>query len=96
MGDSEFRGIVVEMMPQDRPANWNIDALKRLQKDVVQVRVDGGLSDDKVHFVIDDAAYPIDVEPDRMALWEIHPITRFVVCRKEQCDPERDEDWSER
>lgn len=93
--DIEFGGIVVEMIPEGRPAAWNVDALKQLQKDGVQVRIDGGLSYDKVHFVIDDPAYPIDVEPDRMSLWEIHPITRFGICKKDRCDPERDSDWSE-
>jgi len=94
-GDSEYQGIVVEMIPQQRPAAWTIEALKKLQADGTKVWVEGGLSYDKVHFVNADPAHPIKDEPDRMSLWEIHPITKFLVCRKDSCDPNFEQDWSE-
>lgn len=93
-GDSEFQGIVVEMIPQERPPSWTIDALKAIRDGGTQIRVEGGLSYDKVHFVSDDSAHPFKDEPDRMSLWEVHPITDFRVCRKQHCDPENAEDWS--
>ena len=92
--DSEFRGVVVEMIPQDRPAAWNVDALKDIQTRGQQVWVEGGLSYDKVHFVNDDSARPIKDEPKRLALWEVHPIIRFFVCRKDHCDAQNESDWS--
>jgi len=92
--DSEFRGIVVEMIPQDRPPAWNVDALKTIQAQAQQIWVEGGLSYDKVHFVNDDPDEPIKDEPKRRSLWEVHPIIRFFVCRKDHCDPHNESDWS--
>jgi len=93
-GDSEFKGIVVEMIPQDRPQAWSVDAFKDIQAKGSKVWVEGGLSYDKVHFVSADADNPLKDEPDRMSLWEIHPITKFLVCRKERCDPQFEQDWT--
>ena len=92
--DTEFRGIVVEMIPQDRPKTWTIDALKGIQAASRQVWVEGALFYDKVHFVITEADTAPDGEPQRMALWEIHPITKFLVCRKDHCAPDRESDWT--
>jgi hypothetical protein len=93
-GDTEFQGIVVEMIPQARPSAWTIDALKELQAKGTQVLVEGALSYDKVHYVSDDPDHPFKDEPDRMSLWEIHPITEFLVCRREHCDPKKPGDWT--
>jgi len=93
-GDTEFQGIVVEMIPQARPSAWTIDALKELQAKGTQVLVEGGLSYDKVHYVSDDPDHPFKDEPDRMSLWEIHPITDFLVCRRDHCDPKKQSDWT--
>jgi len=93
--DTEFRGIVAEMIPQGRPRNWTIDALKGIQAKSRQVWVEGALFYDKVHFVITDADTAPDGEPQRMSLWEIHPITKFLECTKDRCDPQRESDWSE-
>jgi hypothetical protein len=93
-GDSEFQGIVVEMIPQARPAAWTIEALKKLQADGTEVLVEGALFYDKVHYVSADPKHPFDDDPERMSLWEIHPITDFFVCRREHCDPNRTQDWT--
>ena len=92
--DTEFQAIVVEMIPQARPSAWTIDALKDLQAKGTQVLVEGGLSYDKVHYVSDDPDHPFKDEPNRMSLWEIHPITEFLVCRGDHCDPNRQSDWT--
>lgn len=92
-GDSEFKGIVVEMNPQKRPLVWTIDTLKEIQAQGAQVWVEGGLSYDNVHYVNADPDNPLKDEPDRMSLWEIHPITKFLVCRKDHCDPSKETDW---
>jgi len=93
-GNSEFKGIVVEMIPQDRPPEWSIDTLKDIQEKGLKVWAEGGLSYDKVHYVNDDPANPLKDEPARMSLWEIHPVTKFLVCRKDRCDPQAEEDWT--
>jgi hypothetical protein len=93
-GNPEFKGIVAEMIPQDRPQAWSVEALKDVQAKGLKVWVEGGLSYDKVHFVDDNADYPMKDEPARMSLWEVHPITKFLVCRKPRCDPQFEQDWT--
>ena len=92
--DPELLGIVVEMIPQQRPAAWTLDALKAVQASGKQVWVEGALFYDKVHYVADDPDAPLETEPERSSLWEIHPITKFLVCNKEHCDPQRESDWT--
>jgi hypothetical protein len=92
--DTEYQGIVVEMIPQQRPAAWTVEALKELQSNATQVWVEGGLAYDKVHYVNADRANPFKDEPARMSLWEVHPITKFLVCRKQQCDVDNVDDWT--
>lgn len=92
-GDTERQGIVVEMIPQGRPPEWNIDVLKGIQAQGAQVWVEGALSYDNVHYVNSDLKHSIKDEPDRMSLWEIHPVTKFLVCRKDHCDPNLESDW---
>lgn len=94
-GDNEFHGIVVEMIPQKRPPAWTIEALKQIQAKGQAVWVEGGLSYDKVHYVNADADNELKDEPDRISLWEIHPIAKFLVCRRQHCDPQNDKEWSE-
>jgi hypothetical protein len=47
-----------------------------------------------VHYVSADPKHPFEDDPERMALWEIHPITNFFVCRRDHCDPNRAQDWT--
>ena len=92
---SEFDAIVVEMIPQDRPANWTSDNVATLRGKVLLI--EGGLFYDNLHFVNSDPSNPVHNQPKRFSLWEIHPITSVKVCRNEtadQCDPSRDSDWT--
>jgi hypothetical protein len=91
---SEFEGIVVEMIPQDRPANWTSSNLDALHGKVLLI--EGGLFYDNLHFANGDANNPIGGQPPRFSLWEIHPITSLKVCKKNtvsQCDSNRASDW---
>ena len=91
---SEFEGIVVEMIPQDRPANWTSNNLKELRGKVLLF--EGGLFYDNMHFVNGDEDNPLQGQPKRFSLWEIHPVTSLKVCKKSkvsQCDPDRASDW---
>lgn len=78
--DTEFEGVVVEMIPQGRHERWTAPRLRKIAKDGRPVAVRGQLFYDNKHRVNDD---PDDVkasEPKRFTLWEIHPVTEFWVC----------------
>jgi hypothetical protein len=76
-----FEGIVVEMIPQGRPAEWNIRVLDRAEKDGRMVRVTGQLLYDNMHRVNPDQDNSLSGQPPRFSLFEIHPVTRFEVCK---------------
>ena len=91
---SEFEGIVVEMIPQDRPANWTSSKLDQLHGKVLLI--EGGLFYDNLHVTNADEDNPVPGQPKRFSLWEIHPVTSLKVCKKprvSQCDPDRASDW---
>jgi len=91
---SEFEGIVVEMIPQDRRANWTSNKIDTLRGKVLLI--EGGLFYDNLHFANGDASNSIGGQPKRFSLWEIHPVTSMKVCKKikvSQCDPDRASDW---
>jgi len=77
--DEEFGAIVVEMIPQDRPASWNSKKLKRAAREERPVLIRGQLFYDNKHKVNGDAEHD-NGEPKRFTLWEIHPVTEFWVC----------------
>lgn len=91
----EFDGIVVEMIPQDRPINWTISRLKNLKQQQRKLMVVGAIFYDNAHVVNSDRDNPISHQPKRFSLWEIHPITQFFVCKKtnNQCNPNTASDW---
>jgi hypothetical protein len=93
---SEFDGIVVEMIPQDRPDNWTSNRVEKLRGKVLLI--EGGLLYDNFHFANGDANNPLRGQPKRFSLWEIHPITSVKVCENSavgQCDPDRTSDWKD-
>ncbi|UFZ08081.1 SH3 domain-containing protein [Bradyrhizobium ontarionense] len=93
---SEFDGIVVEMIPQNRPDNWTAADLATLRGKVLLI--EGALLYDNMHVTNGDANNPLSGQPKRFSLWEIHPITSLKVCKKptaSQCDPDRTADWKD-
>jgi hypothetical protein len=90
---TEFDGVVAEMIPQlPRPAGWNSTTLNRLAGK--QILVVGALTYDNEHFVNDNPAKPKGGQPERFALWEIHPITALYVCPAgDGCDPAQPSQW---
>ena len=93
---SEFEAIVVEMIPQNRPANWTSSEVETLRGKVLLI--EGGLFYDNLHFANGDANNPIGGQPKRFSLWEIHPVTSVKVCKQatvSQCDPDRAADWND-
>ena len=90
---SEFEGIVVEMIPQDRPTKWISMNVRKLRGKLLLI--EGGLLYDNLHFANGDAANPVPRQPKRFSLWEIHPVVSVKICKKadNQCDPDRASDW---
>ena len=95
-GGTEYDGIIAEMIPQlPRPPSWDAATLNTLHTDHVQVLVLGGLNYDNEHLVNADPQHPKSGQPKRLSLWEIHPITAFLVCqRTDGCDAAHAEDWA--
>lgn len=91
-----FQGIVVEMIPQSRPANWSLANLTQVESGGQLVMVTGGLIYDNMHRVNADASNPERGQPARFSLFEVHPITQFVVCTRSdnKCDPAQASDWA--
>lgn len=87
---SECNGIVVEMSPHHRPAEWNAENVNKLAKAHAPVRVTGHLFFDSSHLpcVRGEAAAG---NPKRFSLWEVHPIYQLEVCTG-NCDG--DGQWS--
>ena len=81
-GEDEFKGIVVEMIPQGRSADWTLAKLKGIRQQGKRVLVVGALFYDNIHMVNNDPNHPIGGQPKRVSLWEVHPITKFFVCTK--------------
>jgi hypothetical protein len=90
---SEFESIVVEMIPQDRPSEWTIKMLRSVQTKHKQVWIEGNLFYDGKHRVNADEDNPIGGQPKRFTLWEIHPVTKFLVCEQADCDPADETEW---
>lgn len=92
--DLEFHSVVVEMIPQGRPDAWTVAKLQFLRDQGTLVRFRGQLLYDNMHQPNGDPANPIQGQPKRFSLWEIHPVTSCEVCRNgATCDQALDADW---
>jgi hypothetical protein len=94
--DTEFDGVVVEMIPQDRPDSWNIDSLRGIQNDGHRVLIRGQLFYDNMHIVNNDPDNDKQGQPKRFSLWEVHPTTEFYFCEdvNDRCDPADITQWT--
>src|SRR5262249_33006890 len=90
--DSEFKGIVVEMIPQRRPSAWMIETIRMIAEQKLAVLVRGQLMYDNKHLVNKDPQAD-NGQPKRFSLWEVHPITEFFVCRRATCDVANIGEW---
>jgi hypothetical protein len=95
-GDTDFQGIVVEMVPQHRPAGWTTAKLVQVKQRGLKVLVFGHLFYDNAHYINPDAAHSKPGQPARFSLWEVHPITKFLVCTKQGngCSPTSLAEWT--
>jgi hypothetical protein len=93
-GGSQMQGVVVEMIPQlARPAGWDELTLNVLKTQKLQVLVVGSLTLDTQHR-LRNTANKKDTQPQRVALWEVHPIIEFYVCETGTCDPAHHDQWT--
>jgi len=90
---SPYDGIVGEMIPQDRPKGWTLGRLHKVSADGRQVLVVGQLMFDTRH--LPNPKRGTNHESPRASTWEIHPVTKFLVCQKGTgCDPSYEDQWT--
>lgn len=77
-------GIVAEMSPHHRPDAWTPGNLDKVSSKKLPVRVTGHLYFDSSHVPCANGK-PVGDNPQRISLWEIHPIYKFEVCTA-NCD----------
>jgi hypothetical protein len=89
---TRYEGIVCEMIPQRRPTAWTIGRLRAVATDRRQVLVVGQLMFDTRH--VPNPQKGTNADTPRMSTWEIHPVTRLLVCQQRAgCDPSRESQW---
>jgi hypothetical protein len=101
-GQDEFSAIVVEMVPQGadggpkRNAAWTLVKLQKVQSLKRMVKISGQLFYDNAHFPNSDPKHPLNGQPKRFSLWEVHPISQISVCKKanNSCDIDTASDWT--
>lgn len=95
-GLDEFKSVVVEMIPQARPAGWTIPKLVRARAERRLVLAVGALFLDNIHVVNSDPRAPIGGQPRRVSVWEVHPVKQFFVCTRaaNACRPDSPADWT--
>jgi hypothetical protein len=97
-GDLDCSGIVTEMIPHFRPAEWSQKALSVVEKAGTPVRIEGPLFADISHLPRPCGEKGRTGDPPRSSVWEIHPIKRFQVCAfktRKKCKQDDDSVWSE-
>jgi len=82
--DQECSGVVVEMTPHHRPAEWTAELANEVAAAGLLVRVTGQRMFDSSHTPCQNGS-PISGDPARISLWEIHPIYKFEVCPQGNC-----------
>lgn len=88
--EDECQGVTAEMSPHFRPEAWNELVNLRTKN---PVRITGPLFFDGSHHACHDDVRPT---PNRISVWEIHPVYQFEVCRAKSlktCDVRDNSQW---
>ena len=88
-----YEAIVIEAIPQGRPAGWTLAKMKQIVKAKHRVMITGQLFYDSAHRVRTNDNPSLRNQPQRFSLWEIHPVTEFLVCPKARCSPNDPTEW---
>jgi hypothetical protein len=83
-GQDECSGVVAEMIPHHRPADWTEQNVNAVGSKKLPVRLTGQLFFDSSHSPC-KSGVPSSGDPKRIALWEVHPIYDFEVCTQGDC-----------
>ena len=83
--DPECAGLVAEMTPHHRPAEWTAQNVNAVAKAGLLVRVTGQRMFDSSHTPCINGT-PNQGDPSRLTLWEVHPIYKFEVCPQGNCE----------
>jgi len=78
--DLQFSSIIVELRPRRRNLGWSLVKLHHVAHASLPVRVEGRLLYDNTGLVNANPEAPVQNEPQRFSLWEIHPVTTILVC----------------
>ena len=92
----QVQSIVTEPIPQGENVKvWTPAAFREVKKEGRRVLIRGGLFYDSGHIVNTDEKSTTS-QPKRFTLWELHPITAVLVCKRQdnKCDPETATDWN--
>jgi hypothetical protein len=88
--DDSCKGVTAEMSPHFRPAAWSRLAKLELKR---PIRITGPLFFDGSHHACHDDVRPT---PNRISVWEIHPVYQFEVCKAKTlaaCDVKTNSQW---
>jgi hypothetical protein len=83
-------GVTAEMSPHFRPTAWSGLAKLKLAR---PIRITGPLFFDSSHHPCHDGVRP---SPNRISVWEIHPVYQFEVCKEKTlaaCDVKNNSQW---
>jgi len=86
-----YEGIIGEMIPQGRPKEWTLVRLRKVAADHRLVLIMGQLMFDTRH--LPNPKPGTNHESPRVSTWEIHPVTKFLVCQRDTCDPRDEKAW---
>ena len=88
--DDPCNGVTAEMSPHFRPEAWNELVSLEIK---TPVRITGPLFFDGSHHACHDEVRPT---PNRISVWEIHPVYQFEVCKAKSlqaCDVRDNSKW---
>lgn len=80
----ECTGLVAEMIPHHRPAEWTACNVNAVAEKGLKVRITGQQFFDGSHVPCKNGE-PQGSNPKRVSLWELHPIYSFEVCPSGDC-----------
>ena len=91
----QVESVVTEPIPQGPNVKvWTPAAFMALKKQGRRLLIHGGLFYDSIHIV--NTSESGSSQPKRFTVWELHPITAVLVCKRQdnKCDPATATDWT--
>ena len=92
----QVKSFVSEPIPQGPNVKvWTPAAFMGMKKQGRRLLIRGGLFYDSIH-IVNTSESAASSQPKRFTIWEIHPITAVLVCKRQdnKCDPRTATDWT--